>query len=478
MATVVAPIAPANLSTEDRRSTRWRLPVIVLAALAIRLVVVFFCYRDLPDADKHYEQFGWEMGWIARALASGHGFSSPYFPWSGPTAIMSPLYPGLLSLVFRIFGIYSLTSAFIILAINSVFSALTCVPVYFSAKYSLGERGAKYAAWVWALYPFAIYFSATRVWEYALTSLLFTTCFCIAQRIHRSANPLAWIGWGTLYGITAHSNASIISTLPFLLGFALYRAHRADRRWVLNGALALLAFIVVLTPWTVRNYRVLGVICPIRDNIWLEMYADNFGNAPNDRTSPPTCDNRPYPASSAVEMNKYLTMGEVAYLAEKHALSIDDLKHRPHYAFLAVKTLRRVVYYWTGFWSFSPEELHDQPLTPENVFHVSCITLFMLLGIRRLWRVNRIGLAPYLLLIGAFPITYYLTHPMMDYREPIEPAVVVLATAGAMSLRLRHGKSDGATKPAQLQGPPGASGSQPEGATIVDDESRSATGVG
>jgi hypothetical protein len=462
---------------EPQRSSRRQLFVIVLSALAIRLVVVFFAYRDLPAVDKHYEQFGWEMGWIARALASGHGFSSPYYPLSGPTAIMSPLYPGLLSLVFRAFGIYSLTSAFVILSINSLFSSLTCIPVYFSARYSLGDRGAKYAAWVWAFYPFAIYFSATRVWEYALTSLLFTTCFCIAQRIHRSTNPLAWIGWGALYGITAHSNASIISTLPFLLGFALYRAHRGGTRWGLNGALALLTFIAALTPWTIRNYRVLGVICPIRDNIWLEMYADNFGNAPYDRTSPPTCDNRPYPASSPVEMQKYLSMGEVPYLAEKHALSIDDLEHRPHYAFLVIKTLRRVVYYWTGFWSFSPEELHDQPLTPENVFHVSLISLFMLLGIFRLWRVNRVGLTPYLLLIGAFPITYYLTHPMMDYRQPIEPAVVVLATAGAMSLRRSGGKSGSPADPAPPQRSLGAIATPPESASIVDHGSLSLKGA-
>jgi 4-amino-4-deoxy-L-arabinose transferase-like glycosyltransferase len=375
------------------------------------------------------------MGWIARALASGHGFSSPYWPLSGPTAIMAPLYPGQLSLVFRAFGIYSLTSAFVILTVNSIFSTLTCIPVYFSAKYALGERGAKIAAWTWILYPLAIYYSAGRVWEYSLTSLLFTTCFCIVQRLHQSAKPLAWIGFGALYGLTAHSNASIMSTLPFLLGFALYRAHREGKPWVLNGALAMLAFFAVLTPWTIRNYRALGVIVPIRDNIWLELYADNFGNSINDDTSPPTCDNRPYPASSPVEMTKYLAMGEIPYLAEKHALALHDLKYNPHYEFLIVKTLRRVLYYWTGFWSFSAKELHDQPFTPENVFYVSSVTLFMLLGIRRLWRANRIAVMPYLLLIGAFPITYYLTHPMMDYRQPIEPAVIVLGVAGALSLR-------------------------------------------
>ena len=47
------------------------------------MVVVFFTYRSLPDADKFYEAFGWEMGWIARALASGHGYSSPYTPGPG-----------------------------------------------------------------------------------------------------------------------------------------------------------------------------------------------------------------------------------------------------------------------------------------------------------------------------------------------------------------------------------------------------------
>jgi len=410
------------------------LPALVVA-LAIRIVVVFFTYRSLPDADKFYESFGWEMGWIARALASGHGFSSPYYPWSGPTAIMSPLYPGLLSLVFRLFGVYSLTSAFVILSINSLLSTLTCIPVYFSAKYSLGPRAAKVAAWVWALYPFAIYYSAGRVWEYALTSLLFTTCFCIAQRIHQSAKPLAWIGFGALYGITAHSNASVMSTLPFLLGLALWQAHKEGKRWVLNGALTMLTFFLVLTPWTIRNYRALGVIVPIRDNIWLELYADDFGNAPYDRTSPPTCDNRPYPASSPVEMKKYLAMGDIPYLAQKRAMSLDDLKNHPHYAFLVVKTLRRIVYYWTGYWSFSADELRDQPLTPENVFYVSTVTLFMLLGIRSLWRTNRTAAMPYLLLIGSFPITYYLTHPMMDYRQPIEPAVVVLGVAGALALR-------------------------------------------
>jgi len=409
-------------------SSRWLLPVIILVALAIRMVVVCFTYRDLPYAEEYlsHPQFGFEMGWIARALASGHGFASPYYYWSGPTADQPPLYPFLLSGIFRLFGIFSITSGFIILSLDSLISALTCIPVYFSAKCSLGARGAKVAAWVWAFYPFAIYFSAGRVWEYALTCLLFTTCFCIAQRIHQTTNFFAWMGWGALFGLTALSNPAVLSTLPFLLLLALYKVRKSSGRWLVNGVLATVAVIAVLTPWTVRNYRALGILCPVRDNFWHEVYSDNSGDASLDPVST-------HPASNLEAMRKYLSMGETAFLAEKHTLAVDYLKHHPE--FFIHKSLRRFFYYWTGYWSLSTEEIREQPYEPANIFYVSCITLLMLRGARRLWRQNRAAALPYLALIGVFPLTYYMTHPLMDYRQPIEPAIIVLAVSGALPWR-------------------------------------------
>ena len=438
---------PPNTEPAQTSAFRRLLPV-VLVAFSIRLIVVFFTYRDLPDADKFYEAFGWEMGWIARALATGHGFSSPYWPWSGPTAMQPPLYPTLLSLVFRLFGVYTLTSGFIILSINSLFSSLTCIAVYFSAKYSLGARAARIAAWVWALYPFAIYFSAGRVWEYSLTSLLFTTSFCVAQRIHRTANPLAWVGWGALAGLTALSNPSTLTTLPFLAGVAAWQLRKEEigrsrlgegrlsassRRWLLNFVVTGVAAVAVLTPWTIRNYRALGILCPVRDNFWLELYDDNGGDTSLDPSFA-------HPASNPAEMQKWLTLGESGFLKEKHTLAVNYIHAHPD--FMIRKTVRRVFYYWTGFWSMSAQEFHEQPYEIGNIFQVCCMTFFMLRGARRFWRFNRTALLPYLVLIAVFPITYYITHPLMDYRQPIEPAIIVLAVAGAVPWkRLTHGDS-------------------------------------
>lgn len=396
------------------------------AGFFVRMIVVVFTYRDLPDADKLYERFGWEMGWIARALATGHGFSSPYFPITGPTATQPPFYPFVMSLVFRVTGVYSLTSAFLILAINSLLSACTSIPVYFSAKHVLGEQGAKWAAGLWAFYPFAIYFSANRPWEYALTGLLFTTCFCIAQRMDGSQRLLAWMGWGALVGVTALSNPATLSTFPFLLGLALYRVRRSGRRWLSKGILTTAAAIAVLTPWTVRNYVKVGVLCPVRDNFWLELYDDNFGDMSLDPSFA-------HPSSNPVEMRKFLAMGEPAFLAEKKILVQSYLHQHP--AFFINKTLRRIRYYWTGYWSFSVDELREQPYEPANVFYVSSMTFLMILGIRRMWRQNRSATLPYLALICFFPITYYVTHPLMDYRQPIEPAIAALAVSGAFALK-------------------------------------------
>jgi hypothetical protein len=176
----------------------------------------------------------------------------------------------------------------------------------------------------------------------------------------------------------------------------------------------------------VRNYRALGILCPVRDNFWLEVYDDNSGDGSLDPSFA-------HPSSNPVEMQKWLAMGEPAFLAEKRQLAISYIKQHP--MFPIEKTVHRAFYYWTGYWSLSAQELREQPYEPFNMFQVCSVTFLMLLGIRRRWQIDPTTTLPYLVLICIFPITYYLTHSLMDYRQPIEPAILVLAVAGAIPLR-------------------------------------------
>ena len=64
---------------------------------------------------------------IANAIVSGHGFSSPYFEETGPTALETPGFPYFLAVLYYIGG-GSRDFAFrALIGLNVVFSALTCV---------------------------------------------------------------------------------------------------------------------------------------------------------------------------------------------------------------------------------------------------------------------------------------------------------------------------------------------------------------
>jgi len=398
----------------------------VSVALLVRLAVAAFSFVGVADPAGGYDNFGWELGWTARSIALGHGFGSPFLPLTGPTALVPPLYPYLLAGIFKVFGLYSQGAAFATLGLNSLFSALTCIPLYLSARESLGGKAARWVGWGWVVYPYSVYFSAGIVWEFALTGLLFATCFWLAQGLGRWASWGRWVGYGVMCGVTMWSNPSTLPVLVGLLGLAAWRG-----RQVLRPVVALIALGAMMLPWTVRNERALHVFCPMRDGFWLEAWAGNAGDS--SESNPAWA----HPASNAVEMQRYEALGETAYMDSKHRMAVDFIEGHP--GWFAKVTARRVFRYWTGYWSFSRSYLRGQPLDLPNVLFCIPLTVAMLIGIRRWWRAEaprslaRLGrspLAPYLLAVVVFPLPYYVTHASMDYRQPIESVILTLIVAG------------------------------------------------
>ena len=125
----------------------WLLPLSL--ALQLAAIGLLHQYRVRPGHD-HFE-FGWEMGRVARSIAQGKGFSSPYEGNTGPTAWEPPLYPYLMAGVFKVFGDYSQLSAWVLLSINCLFATLTCIPIYWIAHRTFGERLA-----IWSAYRLGI----------------------------------------------------------------------------------------------------------------------------------------------------------------------------------------------------------------------------------------------------------------------------------------------------------------------------------
>lgn len=418
--------------------------LIVLTALVLRLVVVAFMYQGQLNPRRDHWPFGYETGRIARAIATGRGFSDPITVGSGPTAWMTPAYPYLVAGTFKLLGVYSKRSALVLLSLNGLFSALTCIPVFFMARESFGQKTAVWAGWAWALFPYAIYMSAGWIWDTCLTTLLLSCLFLFTQRLERSSHPRAWAYYGLLWGATALVNPAVLSLLPLLAGWACYRVHRRGHPWAWKAMGALLAMVVVVTPWFVRNYRTFHQPIPFRDNFWLEVHVGNNGvisHRPQDAV---------HPSTNPSEEEQYNRLGELNYMVEKRREVLEFIRSRPDW--FAETTLRRFFHTWTGFWSLPPNARFEEPLDPEEPFDPAIIafctilTVMAILGLRQAFRRHPAMAWPYALVILGFPAVYYVTNTDSRYRHPIDPEIVVLAAFACISLfsRGRNQAQEGA----------------------------------
>ena len=287
----------------------------VAAALAIRLVVMGFVYvNQLNPAQDHWA-FGCEMGRVARSIVTGQGFSSPYTQPTGPTALLPPVYPFLLAGVFKLFGIYTAASALAILTLNNLFSSFTCLPIFLIARRVFGVRVASWAGWIWAFFPYSVILSNLWVWETALTTLLLTLIVLATLHIERSTSLVAWVAYGLLWGFTALTSPTVLSTLPFLAVWVWVRHWRRGNNCTGVAVVASLVFLATVAPWIWRCSQTYGRFVPIRSNFGLEILVGNSDDSDNpfNWSVLPAGGNMNNPS----ELEKVIRVGESAYLAEK-----------------------------------------------------------------------------------------------------------------------------------------------------------------
>jgi Dolichyl-phosphate-mannose-protein mannosyltransferase len=423
----------------------WARPWFVfLVTLGLRLAVVPFLVGDRLNPARDHWVFGWETGRIARSLASGHGFGSPFFGWTGPTAWMGPVYPALVAGVFKVFGIYSAASAYVILSFNCLFAALTCFPLDFIARTAFGKKTATAATWAWAIFPYSFDFAAGQVWNTTLSALLFVLAVAVTIALERKVDLRSWVIWGVVWAIAGLTEPALLVGLPVAGIWLGYRLRQRGTPWnfMWRPALAALAFLVLVSPWFIRNERVFGRFIPFRSNFWLAFYQgntwDTFDVYP-DWANPP---------HSQVEMDDYARLGEVAYMAEKKQLAIAEVREHP--GRFAWTTLRRIVFTWTGYWNLSAAYRRIEPFAVPNIFIATLLSAFAAFGLARAFSSAPSSAVLFAWLLLVFPAVYYITHPSMLYRHPLDPLLALLSVSTFTGLGSAH-KSEASRSEVEME---------------------------
>lgn len=400
-----------------RRAFQW--PVfIVLFALVFRIVLIIALETYHKDPTRDHWTFGFEVGRVAKSIASGRGFSSPFDTETGPTAFYTPLYPYLVAGVFKLFGIYSDASCFVLLALNSLFSALTCLNVLRLGQRTFGRTVANLSAWSWALHPLAIHISIRWIWEMTLSTFLLSLLVLWTLDLWHSRRYRPWLTFGLLCALTALSNPVSAAVLPFLWAWLWVRLRSEGALPNRLVGMAVLVFLVSLVPWSVRNYLTFHRFVPFRSNLSLELQVGNN----------PAAFGRPvfsyHPAHSDAELEIYRRIGEMAYMAEKKRQVLQFIDDNPG-SFVRL-TLQRIAYFWTGTWQFYEDNWFAPWVSGIEFFYFSLESFLAFLGLVLLFRRGRKEALPFAAVLLSYPLAYYVTHVELRYRLAVEPMMVVL----------------------------------------------------
>ncbi len=391
-------------------------------ALAIRIAYMTLAHtwRVRPYGD-HFS-FGWEMARIARALVTGYGYADPFNGHTGPTAWVTPAYPLIIAGVFKVFGVYTALSAWVLLAINCVLNALMVRTTWEIAARCFDLRVARWSAWFWALYPAAMQYSVKWIWEMTLTAFLFSWVLVLALRMRGVGSPAGslvqtrgrWAVFGMLWGFIALSNPEVCIMLPVMGIWILAGASRMWPRQLGNAALAALVCLALIAPWSWRNWEAFHRWVPLRGNFGAELY---LGNGPG---AVGLLMEYNHPGESVQQLQLYREMGEVNY-ARLRGDKAKALIWADWPRFLKLSATR--FYY---FWFSVPHPADDSPLVEYgrnlNYQFTSIVGLLGLaLALRR--RVPAAGLfaACFLLL----PLLYYFVTVHARFRHPFEPLIAI-----------------------------------------------------
>jgi len=388
----------------------WLLPLSF--ALQLAAIGVLHQYRTRPGEDNF--GFGFEMGRIGRSIALGHGFSSPYEGNTGPSAWEPPLYPFLIGGVFKLFGIYTYASAWVLLGINCVFATFTTIPIFWIAHRSFGERVAIWSAYCWALNPYVWYWGIHWIWDTTFTPLVLACLFLLALELPDWPGWRGWVLFGAVFGVGALANPTMLAFLPFC-GLWIWRArYRRGLPSLVGVVLSSAAFFLVLSPWLIRNYEVFGRFVFIRNDFGLQF---RLGNGP-------AADGMlmPYlqPNLDKLELEKFQRMGELAYGAECKRLALDWI--RAHPGRFAVISLKRFFYFWNGVprptSSAAPVDFRSSAFLATSVL--------ALWGLGRAVRQKQPGAWLFAGLVLMYPAVYYFVYPHARYRHPMEPELLIV----------------------------------------------------
>lgn len=380
--------------------------VVALGAVVLRAVwALVVPARPMSGDEVVYDR-------LARSLLAGEGFSYE----GAPTAGWAPLYPTAVAAVYALSG----GSGMAVKLAQALLEGVSALLVYAIAREITGRRAiALLGGGMYALYPPAIAAAGRLLTETLATALVLASCYLLL-RAARGGEARRLVGAGLALGAGALTRGVVLGAVvvvPGVLpGWGVRRA-AAGFGW------AALGVALLVGPWTARNHRLFGSVIPVQAQLGESLFRGSFGNADisnNQDPRLPEVVRRTAAGPSRERADGELTREALRYIRQRPG---------PVAALAARKVLR--LWFSVGW---------GRPPTARALLR--CAVMSALVGLAvvmwvwgdRGWR--RPAAAP-VGFLAYFTAAHAALYAVPRYVLPVEPLLLVLASAGAWTLGAR-----------------------------------------
>ena len=392
-----------------------RLSVIVAVGLAIRLVYALALAPDpafLSDANFFHL--------LANLVGDGRGFIHPFsFVTSGvtrPTAEHPPLY----TLVLAVPSALGATSYDAHRVVSCLLGTGTVGAVGYLGRRVGGERVGLLAAGIAAIYPLLWVVDGSLMSESLYGLMIALTLICAYRALDRpSAGSAALLG--AVAGLAALTRGEALLLVPLIVIPATWRA---GPRPVAAG---LAAFVLVLVPWSVRNF--VAFDRPV-------LVSNNTGSLLAGANCSDTYGGRLIGGWSVACLSYPPNESEARVAARLRRRGFDYIQGRTG-RFLAVGGIR-VLRTWDFFRVRQQIELSGQEARDTRVERIGVIVYYPLLALA-IWgavllRRRRETLLVLLAPAAMITIMSFLGYGITRFRMAVEISIVVLAAVALVAL--------------------------------------------
>lgn len=362
---------------------------------------------------------------VAGSLAAGEGFSNPYGCATGPTAHLAPVYPYVLSVIYRIFPPGSsreLTAYMFSATMASLAYAL--VP-WLARKLQLDPRAGVVAGLAGAAVPLFFWIEVESEWEAPLAALLLVVALGKFADLFERVSIRGAVAAGFVWGVALLTAPTLLFVFAALFVALVWKGRRhitATGLLRLTTALWLPGVLLIL-PWTIRNYLVFHQLILIRGNAGLQLHVsfNDLARATFEEgaVSGAFLD---HPYSTQRACAEFARYGEVAMNQRDEQRGLAWIRANPG------RSAQLIAEHFVAFWRMAVP-------SPVKTMASELLTLFALLGLCVCFRKYSFAGQLTGIVLLTYPLVYYINFFDERYRYPLHPIILLLAGVFFIEIR-------------------------------------------